>query len=115
MEKPDCNGKKPPVRQTIGKVTSELTSHAKIFGIKIFRAGRERCEAICPATKLKTKINLTLLCNLIYITPARRTRKRPTNHRHQRRRSRRPVASPGDHFSEISGWAQLFSRPAPPY
>src|SRR2546421_12684077 len=112
MGKPDCTGEKPPVRPTIGKVTSELTSHAKILGIKILRAGRERCEAICPATKLKTKINLTLLCNLIYITPARRTRKRPTN---QRRRSRRPVASPGDLFSEISGWAQLFSRPAPPY
>src|SRR5947208_14213358 len=102
MGKPDCNGEKHPVRPTIGYVTSVLTSHAKIFGIKIFRAGRERCEAICPATKLKTKINLTLLCNLIYITPARRTRKRPTNHRHQRILPPSPIDSPGDHSSEIS-------------
>jgi len=50
---------------------------AKIFGIKMPRIGKDRCEAICQASNQnQTKIKRTLLCNLKSITPTLTTQKK---------------------------------------
>ena len=50
--------------------TSRLTlkDFWKIFGIKMHRIGKDRCEAICQAPKQNQKNKTHMLCNLKSIT-----------------------------------------------